>query len=143
MENNEKKLNKEELLQLINKKFDCDVLKDFIDGKYTHEEDIDVGDFNDDEILSETTNRSWSSYEANEIYDHISTDINMRLEDVLYHYEQLTEKEKRHIIQDTIGDLIDNFKITTLYDEMKAKIAIELYNKLSLDQLDILKTTLI
>lgn len=147
MEKEIKKLNKEELLQLINNIFDCDTLKDIVDGKYIHEDDINIyailDKASDDNILEEVTNRYWSTYEANEIYDHISTNINMDLDDVLYHYNQLSSREKRHIIQDTVSDLIDDFTINTLYDEMKAKIAIELYNKLSLEQLEILQKTII
>lgn len=143
MENKEIKLNKEELLQLINKKFTPVQLEDFVNKKYIHKDDIDLYDFNDDEIIEEVENRNWSNYEAKNIYNAISSDLRLDKDDVYYHLDQLNHKEQYVLVKSLNSSVLSLIKVDTLYDEMKSKIIIELYNKLTLDQLEILKNTLI
>ena len=119
METKEIKLNKEELLQIINKKFSCAELHDFINKQYVHKDEIELSDFNDGEIISEVEYRNWSGYEANEIYEAVSNDLNLEVDDVYYHFNQLSKDEKQRFFNN------ENIKINTVEDQLKANIILE------------------
>ena len=109
-----------------------------VNKNYTENDNIDYTEIDDDDLIDELGNRSWTDSEAEEIYSYIEEQIQISNYDIYEAIQNLSPRLKQEIIDDLLEDQ-KQFPCKTLYDELKLDILKDIFQNFTLEQLQQIK----